>query len=116
MLPPRHVQHVYQSQDELNKIFLSLSPDESNGSKRINQDAFFSLSLIEANTNISYAVKQKGNGVYIHCASGVVEIAGQHVLAGDAIGVYETEIISILAHEAADLIFVEVPMRRGITL
>ena len=113
---PRHAKFVYQPQDKLNKLLLALSPDERNGSKQINQDAFFSLSLIEANTNISYAVRQKGNGVYIHCAIGVVEIAGQHILAGDAIGVYETEIISILAHEAADLIFVEVPMERGITL
>jgi len=61
-------------------------------------------------------MNMKGNGVYIHCVSGIVEIENYSLKDGDALGVYETEIIEIKASEDSELIFVEVPMKRGVKI
>jgi redox-sensitive bicupin YhaK (pirin superfamily) len=113
---PRHEKFSYKAEDKLNKILLTLSPDGRNNTAIINQDAFFSVSNIEKNFSVHYNMNLNGNGVYIHCAKGKVEIEGNILMPGDAIGIYETEKIHINCHENSELVFVEVPMERGIQL
>ena len=113
---PRHQKFSYNPEDKLNKILLTLSPDARNNSALINQDAFFSVSKFEKNISLDYKMNMKGNGVYIHCAAGQVEIDGNVLGAGDAIGIYETELIQIKSYDNSDLIFVEVPLVNGVKL
>lgn len=113
---PRHEKFSYKTEDKQNKILLTLSPDGRGGTALINQDAFFSVSKIDKNSSVKYKMNLHENGVYIHCAKGEVEIEGNILGARDAIGVYETEIIEIKCNETAELIFVEVPMIKGIKL
>jgi redox-sensitive bicupin YhaK (pirin superfamily) len=113
-LAPRHEKFSYQPQDKLNKVLLALSPDRRNGSALINQDAFFSLSKLQEGKSPDYIINLQGNGVYIHCVGGEVLIEGYLLKSGDALGIYEAERVSIKANEESDLIFVEVPMDRGI--
>jgi quercetin 2,3-dioxygenase len=113
---PRHEKFSYAPEDKKNKILLTLSPDKRHNTAAINQDAFFSVSLIEKSITLNYKMNLLGNGVYIHCVNGCVEIEGHNLVEGDALGIYETETLSITALENTDLIFVEVPMKRGIKL
>ena len=57
-----------------------------------------------------------GNGVYIHNAEGKAMIENYHIHSGDAIGIYEATEIEIKSNEKTFLIFVEVPMARGIKI
>ena len=50
----------------------------------------------------------KNNGVYIHCATGSVKVDGYELNAGDAIGAYDGDTVTISGFATADLIFVEV--------
>lgn len=111
---PRHDQFTYQPAAKQNTVLLALSPDGRLGSATINQNAFFSLSQLEPGQSILYRMNLTGNGVYVHCASGQVQIEGYTVGSGDALGVYEADKFLVTATENADLIFVEVPMKRGI--
>ena len=113
---PRHGKFTYQPEDKLNNILLAISPDGRNGTAVISQDAFFSVSRLEKGNSIEYIVNLKDNGVYIHCANGSVEIDSKLLNAGDAIGVYETNAFSINSITDSELIFVEIPMHRGIKL
>jgi quercetin 2,3-dioxygenase len=113
---PRHETFTYQPKDKLNTILLALSPDRRNNSALINQDAFFSVSHIEKDTTLEYTMNLRGNGVYIHCVSGIIAIEENTLNVGDALGVYETDFFTIKALEHTELIFVEVPMHRGITI
>jgi quercetin 2,3-dioxygenase len=113
---PRHETFTFKPEDKKNKILLALSPDKRNNSALINQDAFFSLASIDAANQIEYKINLAGNGVYIHCAKGIVKIESYTLENGDALGVYETDNVTITALEDAELIFVEVPMHRGIKL
>lgn len=111
---PRHEKFSYEPEAKHNKILLTLSPDKRNGTALINQNAFFSVSSIDANNDVVYEMNLKGNGVYIHCAMGNVLIENFMLQEGDALGIYETDIVIIKGVQLAELIFVEVPMLRGV--
>lgn len=111
---PRHEKFSFQKEDKLNKVLLALSPDRRNGTALINQDAFFSVLKLSKERSVTYKMNLKGNGVYVHCAKGSIIIEGMKLEGGDAMGIYETDNVSILSDDDAELIFVEVPMHRGI--
>ena len=113
-VPPRHETFRFKDNDKKNKILLALSPDRRNNTALINQDAFFSLAALDAAQSVEYKINLVGNGVYIHCAKGAVKIENYTLNNGDALGVYEANNITITALENAELIFVDVPMHRGI--
>ncbi len=113
---PRHEQFRYEPEMKRNKVLLALSSDMRNGSALINQDAFFSVSMLEEGNELTYKMNLENNGVYIHCVSGSVEIENTKLIAGDAIGVYESDTVNLKSDADAELIFVEVPMQRGIKL
>jgi quercetin 2,3-dioxygenase len=113
---PRHEQFIYNPSEKLNKILLAISPDKRQNSAAINQDAFFSLLELEKDNSISYKMNIAGNGVYIHNVEGKAMIENYAINTGDAIGIYETTELKINAEENTHLIFVEVPMARGIEI
>jgi quercetin 2,3-dioxygenase len=114
---PRHATFTYQAEDKHNQVLLALSPDGRNDTAIINQDAFFSVATLQQMQAIQYAMHLPLNGVYIHCVRGQVSIAEQLLQSGDALGIYDTtEPITIQAIDDSELIFVEVPMMRGIQL
>jgi len=111
---PRHEKYSYTPESKINKILLALSPDGRNGTALINQDAFFSVCYLESAKSINYVMHLEGNGVYIHCATGAIRIENHDLKNGDALGVYDTSSILISASKDSEIIFVEVPMHRGI--
>jgi redox-sensitive bicupin YhaK (pirin superfamily) len=110
---PRHEKFGYRPQDKHNRILLAISPDGRDGTASINQDAFFSVLKLEQGIAVQYIMNDKANGVYIHCATGSISIEKHELAAGDALGIYEADHILMKATSDADIIFVEVPMKRG---
>jgi hypothetical protein len=53
-------------------------------------------------------------GVYIHCVNGKLAIDKYILGPGDALGIYEADIVHISALEDSELILVEVPMAKGV--
>ncbi|MBY0424058.1 MAG: pirin family protein [Cytophagales bacterium] len=113
-IQPRHETFEFHAHEKLNQVLLTISPDKRQGTAQINQDAFFSLSTIEAGKTLPYTMHMAGNGVYIHCVNGKATIEGYSLGPGDALGVYEADVVQIQAGETTELIFVEVPMGRGV--
>lgn len=113
---PRYGAFKFAAEDKLNTVLLALSPDGRNGTALINQDAFFSVLTLEAGQTVTYKINMQGNGVYIHNGGGEVIIANNSLTEGDAIGCYDTTEVTITATSTAELVFVEVPMQRGIKL
>jgi quercetin 2,3-dioxygenase len=113
---PRHETYIYEAAEKQNKILLALSPDGRQNTALINQDAFFSIAGLNKNFSLNYQMNQSGNGAYVHCISGEINIASYTLKSGDALGIYEADLIAIKALENAELIFVEVPMHRGVNI
>lgn len=113
---PRHEAFRYEPPQKRDRFLLALSPDRRQASALIGADAFLSVASLTAGSTHRYALRAPGNGLYLHCAAGAVQIAGQVLGAGDAIGLWDLEGCDVVASEASDceLVLVEVPMQRGV--
>lgn len=108
-IKPRYDQKTYLPEERENKWQLLVSPigGEALG---INQDAWFSLGKFDKNTELEYEVKLKGNGVYVMIVEGTATVSGHTLSKRDAIGVWETEKISIKATSDVEILVLDVPM------
>jgi redox-sensitive bicupin YhaK (pirin superfamily) len=68
------------------------------------------LGNLEAGTELDYAFKKSGNGVYVFLLEGDVTIDGQPLNKRDGFGVWDTETIGISANTDAKVLLMEVPM------
>lgn len=109
-IKPRYDQRTFNVADRKNKIQTVVSGFKTGDELYIHQDAAISLADLGKDTELKYAMKSKENGAYIMVINGAVEIEGQNLQQRDAIGVWESENVSIKASENAEIIIIEVPM------
>jgi len=114
VLPKKqNITPCYQ-QMRLNKFQSIVSPDGVDDSLLINQEAYFSLARLEPGVTIEYKLSNPKSGVYIFVIGGQVSIAGETLARRDAIGVRETENVSISAPKTAqgisEILCIEIPM------
>jgi redox-sensitive bicupin YhaK (pirin superfamily) len=108
---PRYDQKTFSEEEKLNKFLTVVSPDKNNEEAIwINQDAWFSLSNLQAGKEIEYKLNKEGNGVYIFLLEGVIAVADEILRTRDAIGLYETSSFKIEANNDAKILVIEVPM------
>lgn len=108
-IKPRYEQKAFSHEDRKNKIATVVSPDGREGSITINQDAFFSLTDLDAGVSVNYEKKKDGNGVYIFIISGDVEINGKSFKSRDGIGLAQFENVELKAKNNAEVLLMEVP-------
>jgi redox-sensitive bicupin YhaK (pirin superfamily) len=107
---PRYDQILYDEAALKNNFLQVVSPNSDDAGTWIHQDAWIHLSQMEAGTNLTYEMKKSGNGVYILNIDGTYEIAEQSLNNRDAIGIWETESVTIHANKSGRLLLIEVPM------
>ena len=76
----------------------------------ISQQAYIYRSDLEAQKSLKVNLKSNKNGVYIFVIEGEIEVADTNLSRRDAIGVYDTNIIDIIAKVDSQFIVIEVPM------
>lgn len=110
-IKPRYEQKNINNADAKNKFLTIVSPDEKDDNAVwINQDAYFSITRSDAGTEISYDIKQKGNGVYIFVIEGDVTIDGNNLGRRDGIGIEGAEKVRIKSNTDSRLLAIEIPM------
>lgn len=109
-IKPRYDQRNFDTTDRKNAWQLTVSPDEKDNALWINQDAVFALTDMDAGNSLDYKVKFAGNGVYFFVIEGSLEIGGQVLGKRDAVGIWETDAITLKAATDAKILAVEVPM------
>ncbi len=109
-IKPRYDQKTFDAAGRKNQWQTVVSPDESDAGVWINQDARFSLASLETGRELSYINKFSGNGVYVFVMDGEVEVAGNKLGKRDAIGISETDTVTIKAISNASLMLIEIPM------
>jgi len=110
-IKPRYDQKNFTDVLKLNELTTLISPDKSDATLLINQDATFSMGDFEAGKQITYDIKKPGNGVYIFVIEGVVKINNQVLNKRDAIGVSDTNSLFIDTEATTTLLIMDVPMR-----
>ena len=109
-IAPRYDQKSFNNILELNKFTTLISPAKSDDTLWINQDATFSIGRFEAGQQINYEIKTPGNGAYIFLLEGILKINDATLNKRDALGVYETETITITTETESHILIIDVPM------
>ncbi|AOW20224.1 pirin family protein [Urechidicola croceus] len=109
---PRYGQKKFTESDRKNKLQkLVTSIDENDeGSLKIHQDAVVSRIDLDKGKEFDYKLKTMNHGVYMMVISGNLSVEDIKVDTRDAIGIYETNDFKIVANEASEILFIEVPM------
>ncbi|HYW96898.1 MAG TPA: pirin family protein [Bacteroidales bacterium] len=110
-IEPRYDQVKYSRSALQNNIITLISPDLSDETLWINQNAFVSLSKPENGKRITYKKKLAENGVYIFIISGRADIDGESLQDRDAIGITGPEELKIHAVTDSFLLLIEVPVK-----
>jgi len=109
-IKPRYDQKDFNEVLKLNELATLISPEKSEDTLWINQDATFSMGDFEAGQKINYDIKTPGNGVYIFIIEGAAKINGQALNKRDAIGVYNTSSLIIETEALTRLLIMDIPM------
>jgi redox-sensitive bicupin YhaK (pirin superfamily) len=109
---PRYDQITLDPVARHNNLQQVLSPNPDDEGVWIHQDAWFHMGNFENNFKTSYAVKKKGNGIYAFVLEGAFEIDGVKLERRDAVGITDTENVSIQAlSENSEILLMELPMQ-----
>jgi hypothetical protein len=109
-ITPRYDQRTFNVEERKNKFQTIVSPEKSEKTMWINQDAFFSLGNFEKGKSVDYKMNLKGNGVYLMLVEGEIEIDGQKLSRRDAIGLWDAENVRIKINSDSEILAIEVPM------
>ena len=108
---PRYDQITLNLEDRHNKLQQILSPNPDDAGVWVHQDAWFNLGKLDKDVSIDYTFNKVGNGVYAFVLEGAFEIDGQALNKRDALGIWDTNTISIKSLSAdAEILLMEVPM------
>ena len=112
---PRYDQKTFKPEDRVNQLQTVVAPiddaEVENGTAMgIHQNAWFSLGSLEAGVEKTYPVKQTGNGVYVFLIEGAATVNGHPLSKRDALGVWNTENLTIKADVATEILLLDVPM------
>jgi len=108
-ITPRYEQKTFKPEDRNNTIQPVVAPDDKDA-VWINQDAWFSLGKMDKNFATTYAIKKNNNGVYTFVLEGDVTVNGQQLGKRDALGIWDTDKLDILANTDAEILLIDVPM------
>jgi quercetin 2,3-dioxygenase len=109
-IQPRYDQRTFKPTDRVNKLQKIVSPVQADEGVWINQDAWFHLGTLKQGFKTEYALKQKGNGIYVFVIEGDVTLNDQTLNKRDGFGVWNAEKIGITADSDAEILVMEVPM------
>ena len=107
---PRYQQISLNKGDRKNNLQQVLSPNENDEGVWIHQNAWFYLSELESGKEVTHTLKQKTNGVYIFVLSGNLLVNGETLERRDAIGISDTDLVTIKAEENSEFLVMDLPM------
>lgn len=109
---PRYDQISLAASDRKNKLQQILSPNTEDEGVWSHQNAWFHMGKMDKNLELSYALKDKANGVYAFVLKGDISINGQSLNERDGFGIWDVQSLDIKADsQDAEVLLMEVPMQ-----
>jgi len=109
-ITPRYDQRKINTNDSYNIFNPIVAPLDTEGVVNINQDAYFSIANVDADTTIEYKKAGKDTGVYFFIISGNIIIGETKLSTRDGVGITEEDDIRIFAKEESIVLCMEIPM------
>ena len=102
-LQPEYEQKKFADEEKRNRLRLIVSPDGSDGSVKILQDARIYASLIDDGQEVVHSLAD-GRGAWLQVANGSVSLNGTSLAPGDGAAVSHESELRIRAQEAAEVL------------
>lgn len=111
-IQPRYDQKKYSLENNMDSFKTIVSPEKTDDPSVmwINQDAYFSLGKFKVGQTAAYKIQHPGNGAYVFIIEGKADIDGQPLSQRDALGVWETDHLTISVTADAQILIIDVPM------
>ena len=109
-IKPRYEQLTFDKSQRKDAWQRVVSPNPDDKAVWINQDSVFHLADLSKGKKLTYTFEFADSGVFIMVLSGAVTVGGQDLQKRDAIGIWETDQVELVAQEDAELLAIEVPM------
>jgi redox-sensitive bicupin YhaK (pirin superfamily) len=107
---PRYDQFRMDVERINNNFLLLVSPDPNEDGTWIHQNAWIHIAKPSAGFLLNYKMKDKNNGVYLMVVGGRVKVGDRILEQKDALGVWDTNGVTIEALEDSKVLAIEVPM------
>jgi len=109
---PNYEQRSFPVEGKMNQLQSVVAPKEKliDNALPISQQAYIYRTSLGSDSTIDLSLKSENNGLYIFVVDGEVEIDGNSLNKRDAIGVYDTNLVSIQSNKISELVIIEVPM------
>lgn len=108
---PRYDQKLFDSLNKKNELTLLVSPNGAEESLWIHQDAWLSMGTFDNESEFTYSVHSKGNGVFAMIVDGEFSINNTLLSARDGMGIENSDAFDIKVNsDNARILFIEVPM------
>ena len=109
-ITPRYQKRYFPEAKRKNQLVTIISNEEGVNHCWINQNAKLSLGYFDANQQVDYSFSPQNKAIYLFVIDGSVSINGEIIAKRDAIGIWETDKISLHTEQESRFIVVEVPV------
>lgn len=110
-ITPRYNQKMFSPELMKNRFLTLVSPEKSDDTLWINQDAYFSIGNFEKGKELEYGIKKSGNGIYIFIMKGNITAEDEVLDNRDGMGIEGVESVKIKSNDDSKVLIIEVPMR-----
>jgi redox-sensitive bicupin YhaK (pirin superfamily) len=109
---PNYEQRKFSNEGKTNQLQTVVTPkDKLEGDALpISQQAYIYRASLDEGKNLDVNLKSKNNGIYIFVVEGEVDVENNELLRRDAIGISDSDKVSISSKSDSDLVIIEVPM------
>lgn len=94
------------------KLVLTVSPEGTNGSLPIKQDAYLYLGRFTRESSFEYTRKSDKNGIFLFVIEGKLSVAGESLHKRDAMEIENSNELDLYFEEDAHMLLIEVPMEK----
>ena len=84
--------------------------EAQNGDLWIHQQAWFNIGEFSEKTETTYTFNNKANGAYVFVMDGTAVVDNETLNKRDAMGVWDTDTVTITAEKGSRVLLIEVPM------
>lgn len=107
---PRYGQVHLGDMDMRDRFAALIAPEGAGAPLWLHQDCWMSMGELGEGFRGEYALHGRGQGVYIFVLEGSLRVGGALLGERDALGVWDTEAVELVAEAGSKVLLIEVPM------
>ncbi len=107
-IPPSYEEKDFPKTEKTNQLKLIVSPQGSEGSIKMNQDASIYVALLDTGKTVTHALSP-GRNAWIQVVEGKLEINGKTLNAGDGAAIEGEKNLNLTAKSASEVLVFDLP-------